>query len=94
VLGMRVGYDPEFKSAGAGKALYAMLIRDGFSRGDRVFEMGPGYMEIKTEWMTRTAHSCRYSHYPLSAPKAQVLRLKHWWTARRTPPETAATTNA
>jgi CelD/BcsL family acetyltransferase involved in cellulose biosynthesis len=94
VLGVRVGYDPEFKNAGAGKALYAMLIRDGYARGDRVFEMGIGSMDIKTEWMTRTVHSYRYSHYPLSAPKAQALRLKHWWLSRRATTETVATANA
>jgi CelD/BcsL family acetyltransferase involved in cellulose biosynthesis len=76
--GIRIGYDPLFARAGAGNVLYLMMFQDSFARGDRRFDMGVGTLDIKRFWWTHTEWSHRHTHYPLSAPRAQLLRLKHW----------------
>jgi len=78
VLGIRTGYDPEFARAGVGKALQAHAIRTSCSLGDTSFDLGADYLDGKRAWMTRVVPSYRYSHYPLAAPRSQLLRLKHW----------------
>lgn len=78
-FGLRKGSLPEFSSDGAPTVLTARVLEDSFIRGDRLYDMGPGSLDIKERWMTRLATCLRYTHYPLAAPKAQILRLKHWW---------------
>jgi CelD/BcsL family acetyltransferase involved in cellulose biosynthesis len=78
VEGIRIGYDPQYSKSGAGNVLYLMMFQDSCARGDRLFDMGIGSLEIKRFWWTHTAKSYRYTHYPLTAPRAQLLRLKHW----------------
>jgi CelD/BcsL family acetyltransferase involved in cellulose biosynthesis len=76
--GIRIGYDPQYAKAGAGNVLYLQMFQDSFARGDRLFDMGIGSLDVKRFWWTHTAKSYRYTHYPLTAPRAQLLRLKHW----------------
>jgi CelD/BcsL family acetyltransferase involved in cellulose biosynthesis len=78
LVGLRIGYDPKFAKAGVGNVLYLLTFEDSFRRGDTQFDMGVGSLEMKRWWWTRTVQSYRYTHYPLSAPRAQLLRLKHW----------------
>ncbi len=80
VFGLRTGYDPEFADAGLGKVVRARTIRTAFEQGDQTFDLGPDYLPSKRPWLTRIARSYRYTHYPLSAPRTQLLRLKHWLT--------------
>ncbi|GAA4431793.1 GNAT family N-acetyltransferase [Bremerella cremea] len=82
VFGLRRGDTPEAREHGLGTLLTAMLIRDSFDRGDTTLDMGPGSFEAKRRWMTRIATVGRMTHYPLNAPRAQILRLKHWWQSR------------
>jgi hypothetical protein len=58
------------------------MFRDSCERGDRLFDLGAGFLENKRRWSTRIVPSTRYTWYPLS-PRVQLLRLKHWMTARR-----------
>jgi CelD/BcsL family acetyltransferase involved in cellulose biosynthesis len=83
VNGLRVGFDPQFAKAAPGNLLYHRVLRDAFERGDRIFDLGPGYLEAKRPWVTATPWSYRYRHYPLAAPRVQLLRLKHWLANRR-----------
>jgi CelD/BcsL family acetyltransferase involved in cellulose biosynthesis len=76
--GIRIGYDPQYAKAGAGNVLYLLMFQDCFARGDRLFDMGIGSLDVKRFWWTHTAASHRYTHYPLGAPRAQLMRLKHW----------------
>lgn len=78
VDGIRIGYDPQFTKMGAGNVLYLSMLQDSFTRGDTQFDMGIGSLDVKRFWWTHTAPSHRYTHYPLLAPRAQLLRLKHW----------------
>jgi CelD/BcsL family acetyltransferase involved in cellulose biosynthesis len=82
VSGIRFGFDQQHAKAGAGNAMYLHMLRDSFARGDRLFDMGIGSLEIKEAWLTGTANSYRFTHYPLASPRSQLLRLKHWWDRR------------
>lgn len=78
LVGLRIGYDPKFAKAGVGNLLYHYTFEDCFQRGDAQFDIGVGALEVKRWWWTHTVPSYRYTHYPLGAPRAQLLRLKHW----------------
>ncbi len=82
VSGMRMGFDPSFQKCGAGNLLYWWSIRDSFRRGDHTFDLGPDFTTVKRHWTSRVVHSYRYTHYAPAAPKAQLLRLKHWLADR------------
>jgi CelD/BcsL family acetyltransferase involved in cellulose biosynthesis len=84
VLGLRTGYDPEFAHAGVGKVVLARAFQTCFERGDRIIDLGADYLEAKNAWLTRVVHSYRCSHYPLSSPRTQLLRLKHWAVRKAT----------
>jgi CelD/BcsL family acetyltransferase involved in cellulose biosynthesis len=88
LVGVRRGHLPQFTNCGIGNILLVYMLRDSFQREDRHLDLGTGYSEGKRRWSTRSARSYRYTHYPLLAPRAQILRLKHWATADA--PATAA----
>lgn len=83
VYGLRAGYDRQLSRQGAGNLLYIRTIRDSIERGDRFYDMGMGSLSIKRHFVTRVLPVFRYSHYPLSVPRTQVLRLKRWMQQRR-----------
>jgi CelD/BcsL family acetyltransferase involved in cellulose biosynthesis len=78
VIGIRVGFDPAVADDGVGNLLYARMIEDSFHRGDEWFDLGPGSIEAKRHVVTRVENIYRYSHYPRTAVRAQLLRLKRW----------------
>lgn len=86
VSGLRLGFDPQFRDAGAGTILSWRMIRDSFERGDHTFDFLPGSLGVKRNWQTRVDTSYRYGHYPLTSGRAQLLRLKHWLFDRPTEP--------
>lgn len=85
--GIRRGHAPEFAKPGVGNVLFLRMLRDSFQRDDHSLDLGPGSHEIKHRWSTEIAHSYRYTHYPLRAPRVQLLRFKHWAGGRRELPE-------
>lgn len=82
VEGQRVGISPQFVRQGVGTVLYSWMFEDSFLRGDELFDLGTDYLDVKIPWLTRIVHSYHYTHYPLAAPRAQLLRAKHWLTDR------------
>jgi CelD/BcsL family acetyltransferase involved in cellulose biosynthesis len=84
ICGLRQGYDAEFAKHGLGHVLYMNMLRDSFARGDRVFDLGVGSLDIKAPWQTQLVNCYRLTHYPLTSPRSQFLRLKHWWDRSRT----------
>jgi CelD/BcsL family acetyltransferase involved in cellulose biosynthesis len=88
VFGMRMGYEPSLARVGIGAVMYAAALKDSFDRGDHAYDIGPGTAEIKRFWMTDVVRSYRYTHYPLTSPRTQVLRLKHWLQDRGILPAT------
>ncbi|MGM0487817.1 MAG: GNAT family N-acetyltransferase [Planctomycetota bacterium] len=86
LVGIRRGHLPEFSRCGVGNVLFSRMLRDSFQRGDRNLDLGPGSDEIKCRWSTHSTSSYRYTHYPLFAPRVQLLRLKHWARGERAVP--------
>lgn len=78
IYGLRVGYDARQSRDGVGNILYVHAIRDSIQRGDHTYDMGVGSLEIKRYFLTQIVPIYRFSHYRLTAPRAQVLRLRRW----------------
>ena len=78
VYGVRAGYDAGLSRRGAGGLLLACAIRDSFQRGDRLYDLGVGYLRGKRYLATRIVPICRYSHFHPKALRAQLLRVKRW----------------
>lgn len=83
VEGLRMGFDPAYAAGSPGAVLLKMSFEDGFRLGDHTFDMGVGYIQCKRHWLTRLETSYRYTHFSLSAPKAQILRLKRLYNTTR-----------
>ena len=83
LYGLRIGYDSALASGGAGNMMYIACIRDSFQRGDRLYDLGPGSLDIKRHLWTRTQPLVCYSHYRSTALRAQLVRLKRWNDQRR-----------
>jgi CelD/BcsL family acetyltransferase involved in cellulose biosynthesis len=90
VFGLRTGFDSCLSRAGTGTVLLARMIRDSFERGDRLIDLGAGYLQPKRYWQTSVRPIHRCTHFPPGAPKAQLLRLKRWlsrpWRSKQAPP--------
>jgi CelD/BcsL family acetyltransferase involved in cellulose biosynthesis len=78
VFGVRAGYDADVSHEGAGGLLLAWAIRDSFRRGDRLYDLGVGYLRGKRYLATRIVPIYRYSHFHPKAVRAQLLRVKRW----------------
>lgn len=83
--GLRRGFDAQRSREGAGNLLMAQSLHDCFARGDRVYDMGVGSLETKRHFQTRLLPIMRFTHFPPSAIRTQLLRLGRWWRARRLP---------
>lgn len=78
VYGVRMGYDATLARDGAGSVLMHRMLQDSFQRGDTVFDLGADYHDAKRYWQTSAPFSYRSTHFALSAPRAQLLRVKRW----------------
>lgn len=78
VSGLRVGFDSEFAGEGVGGLLWTMSIRDSFERGDRIYDLGAGSLDVKRHYRTDVLPIFRFGHYPAMAPRTQLLRLRRW----------------
>lgn len=78
VYGLRMGYHPALAAFGPGTVLKKRIIEDSFRRGDHLYDMGVGSLHCKRHWQTSLATSFRYTHFPVSVPRAQLLRVKRW----------------
>jgi CelD/BcsL family acetyltransferase involved in cellulose biosynthesis len=78
VHGLRAGYDAGLSRRGAGALLLAWAIRDSFQRGDRLYDLGVGYLRGKRHLATRIVPIYRYSHFHAKTLRVQLLRVKRW----------------
>jgi CelD/BcsL family acetyltransferase involved in cellulose biosynthesis len=76
VYGMRAGYDPLFKTLGAGSALAYHMTQDSCQRGDRVLDLGPGNMPSKVNWLNEVVPAYHYTNYSPWSLRAWGLRAK------------------
>jgi CelD/BcsL family acetyltransferase involved in cellulose biosynthesis len=89
VYGLRRGFDAARSREGAGNVALAYTLRDSFARGDLLYDMGVGSLETKRHFQTRLLPILRFSHYPTSAIRTQLLRVKRWWQELSLPASTA-----
>jgi len=82
VYGLRMGFDPALATWGPGTVLQRMVLEDSFRRGDHLYDMGAGSLECKRHWETSEVTSYRYTHFPATVPRAQLLRMKRWFQDR------------
>lgn len=82
VYGLRKGFDPAFATLRPGTALQQMVLEDSFRRGDSFYDMGVGYLNVKRHWQTAVSTSYRYTHFPTTVARAQLLRMKRWLQER------------
>ncbi len=81
IFALRAGVHPQYADQSVGTVLYAKMFEDSCERDDELIDLGPGSMQSKKAWRTATVTSFRSTHYPLLAPRTQLLRLKHWMSA-------------
>lgn len=86
---LRFGYNGEVCQAGLGNLMWLETIKAGIAAGDRTFDLGPGSLEYKRHFATRTADCLTCDHFRRFAPRAQAVALKHaltqWWSAPGAP---------
>jgi hypothetical protein len=83
VFGLRRGFDASLSRTGVGNLLLWRTLEDSARRGDIVYDMGPGSLESKRHFQTQLAPIYRHSHFPATALRAQLLRIRRWWDSRR-----------
>ena len=59
-----------------------MMVEDGFHRGDHYYDLGVGWLAVKQPWQTAMATSYRFTHFPATILRVQLLRLKRWLMGR------------
>ena len=75
---LSTGWLPGLAAFGPGTVLQRLLLEDGFRRGDHRYDMGTRPFRCKRQWQTSRLTSYRYTHFPSTAPRAQLLRLDGW----------------
>ena len=74
--GIRIGYDQGKAPSGTGNTLHLLMIENSFQLGDRVYDMGPGSVDIKKVLRTEIRNIYRYSHVYLLAVRPFLYGLK------------------
>jgi len=74
--------------AEAGLVLMGRMLRDGCRRNDDVYVVA-SRLGNPSGWQTSTTTSARYTHFPVTVPRAQVFRLnqhlKRWFAGKKSP---------
>ncbi|WP_164102106.1 GNAT family N-acetyltransferase [Candidatus Laterigemmans baculatus] len=73
---LRFGYDQSASKSGIGNLLWIEAIQASIDAGDHTFDMGPGSLEYKTQYLTRTCDCETLDYFRPLAPKAQLIALK------------------
>ncbi|HEX3725646.1 MAG TPA: GNAT family N-acetyltransferase [Pirellulales bacterium] len=92
VFGLRTGYDASAGQQGSGTVLQRLMIEDSLARGDRLYDLGPDYLDCKRYWQTHTQASYRCTHFARGAPVAQLARWKRrfeQWLGEKAPSKNA-----
>jgi len=86
LYGLRMGYDARRCHESVGGLLLSRVIRDGYSRGDRLFDLGVGLHEWKRNFASRLLPILRFTHCPKFALRARLVQWKRWADARTVRP--------
>jgi CelD/BcsL family acetyltransferase involved in cellulose biosynthesis len=79
---MRKGFDPRFARFSPGLVLQKLMLEDGHRRGDRFYDLGTGDHESKAPWRTSTRAIYRFTHFPPTVFRAQLLKWNRWLRQR------------
>lgn len=82
-FGLRIGYDPKFKSGNPGTVLIHRMLQDAFTGDRRQFDFGEGDSRYKHDWATAAVPSFCLCHYAKTSLRAQALRWKRHWSGDR-----------
>jgi CelD/BcsL family acetyltransferase involved in cellulose biosynthesis len=82
VYGMRKGFDPRFASLSPGLLLQKLMLEDGHRRGDRLYDLGTGDPASKAPWRTSARASYRFTFFPPTVLRAQLLWWNRWLRRR------------
>ena len=47
------------------------MLEDSFRRGDELFDLGAGYLDIKRHWLTALETPYTYTHFAPGVPRAR-----------------------
>jgi CelD/BcsL family acetyltransferase involved in cellulose biosynthesis len=82
VYGLRKGYDPRFGHLRPGLVLQKLMLEDGHRRGDRLYDLGTGDQSAKAPWRTAVRTSYRFTYFPATVFRAQLLWWNRWLRRR------------
>ena len=82
VFALRKGFDPEFSSARPGLVLDRRVLQNSFALGDTQYDMGEASLDSKRHWQTSIQTSYRFTHFPMTVSRIQLLRMKRWFQDR------------
>jgi CelD/BcsL family acetyltransferase involved in cellulose biosynthesis len=82
VYGTRKGFDPRFARLSPGIVLQKLMLQDGHRRGDRFYDLGTGDHDTKAPWRTSVRASYRFTFFPSTVLRAQLLRWNRWLRQR------------
>ena len=89
---LRFGYDDSLCKVGVGNLMWLETIKESIALGDHTFDMGPGSLDYKKYYLTRTCDCKTLDHYRSTAPKAQMISMKNqfstWWSTTANVPAT------
>ena len=94
VIGVRMGYDPEYASISPDRCYLAFSLRDGAARGDKILDLGTDRLNYKRSWPHEVPARHAVCVLPDRFSRAQLLRWKRrlWPTMAQTnrPPRIVA----
>ena len=81
---LRFGYDSDACSSGIGNLMWLETIKASIERGDHTFDMGPGSLDYKKYYYTRTSDCRTLDFFRASSLQAQMISIKNqlsnWWS--------------
>jgi hypothetical protein len=82
VYGLRKGFDPRFAPLRPGLVLQKLMLEDGHRRGDRLYDLGTGGQSTKAAWRTSARANYRFTYFPPTVLRAQLLWWNRWLRRR------------
>jgi hypothetical protein len=58
------------------------MLDDGHGRGDRLYDLGRNDLPTKAPWRTQARASYRFTYFPPTVFRAQLLRWNRWLRRR------------
>jgi CelD/BcsL family acetyltransferase involved in cellulose biosynthesis len=82
VYALRKGFDPRYAKLSPGLVLQKLMLEDGHRRGDRLYDFGTGDHHSKAAWRTSVRANYRFTYFPATVFRAQLLWWNRWLRGR------------